>query len=154
MSEQDGFTLDTSRWPLVVVNVARRPVTDAELDAFMEAQRAMLRRRERYVEIADTTHVHMFPPSQRKKMAEFLRETNPAADQLCAGLSLVVGNAVVRGGMTAIFWIFQPTYPVKAVATFAEAADFLRHAAASAGLALPPSARDYLARGPVAAAAR
>jgi len=151
MTEPGGFLLDTSRWPLVVVEAPKRPVTDEEIDAFVAAQHAMLARGQRYVEIADTRDVHMMPPSQRKKFADFLRETDPVATQMCAGLAIVVRSPLMRGGMTAIFWIFQPSYPIKPVASIAEAGEFLIGAAQTANLDLSAAARDFLLGGEAAA---
>lgn len=147
MADPGGFVLDTTKWPLAVVHAAKREVSDAEIEEFFGEQRAMLARGERYVEMAQTDGVHMIPPSQRRRMADFLRETDPLATQLCAGLAVVIPNAILRGGMTAIFWIFRPSYPIKAVASVAEGAAYLLEVAEASGLPLSRAAREFLSTG-------
>ncbi len=144
MSTANSFTVDSSLWPLVVVHLPREPVTDQEIERFLDAERAILNRRERYVAITDASKCHAFPAHQRRRMSAFLQETNLAAQHLCAGLAIVMANPLLRGGMTAVFWIYQPSYSIKTFETVADAADFLFQAAAEAGLELPAAARAYL----------
>jgi len=142
-----GYDLDTSPWPLVYVRSPTRAVSDDELDQLFEKQRSMLARGERYIQLTDTESVHILPASQRKRMADFLRETDALTASLCVAIAVVVRGPVYRGGLTAVLWLFRPSYPIRAVANHAEAAAFLVDAAAKAGLSLSPAARACLANG-------
>jgi hypothetical protein len=148
LSTANSFTVDSTLWPLVVVHLPRESVTDEEIERFVEAERVILNRRERYVAITDATKCFLFPPRQRRRMSSFLQETNEASRHLCAGLAVVMANPLLRGGMTAVFWMYQPSYSIKTFETVAGAADFLTQAAALAGLELSSAARAYLRSAP------
>jgi len=147
MSEPGAFATDTSRWPLVVMRAATRRVTDEELEAFVAGQREMLARGDRFVEICDTRGITMVHAGQRRLLADFAKDTHPEASKHCAGLAVVVQSPIIQGGMTAILWMFRPSYPVRAFTTLEEAGAFLQERANSAGLVLPPDALDYLGSG-------
>jgi len=147
MSIPGAFATDTSHWPLVVLHGATRRVTNEELEEFVAGQKEMLARGERYVEICDTRGITMVPAGQRRLLADFAKSTHPEASKLCMGLAVVVPSPIIKGGMTAVLWMFSPSYPVRAFTTLEEAGAFLVERAESAGLVLPPDALDYLRSG-------
>ena len=89
--------------------------SDAEVRAFCAA-------RERWAEtsvhrcawIADLSQLRVVSSIQRKIFADHLKRFEPHDEKYNQGSAIVVPNALVRGVVTAVFWISPPKFPNKA----------------------------------------
>ncbi len=92
------------RWMLQV-----EPTTDANLRAFLDeeivAQRELARRGQRYIAVCDATIGMRLTPLQRKLYADWMREHDALLKSVLAGAAFVMPSALVRGALTAIFWV-------------------------------------------------
>lgn len=94
--------------------------TPEDFERFFASQRALLRRGEPYVQVADASRAHVMSSMQRRLVAEFSRETSDDAARLCQGTAVVIANTVVRGALTAVTWLVKLPYPLAIVSTMAE----------------------------------
>lgn len=121
-----GILQDMSHWPLVIVGSGNTASTDEEIQRFIQDQKAMLARGERFVELADMTHAQMMNASQRRTLADWLKEAEGPSKRLCVGVSVVITNPLLRGGMQAVFWLASLSVPMKTAANLEEAVGHCR----------------------------
>ncbi len=136
---------DMSHWPLLIVRFPTGPTTDADIERFIAEQREMLTRNERFVELADARRATVLPATQRKLLADWLKESQRESARLCVGLSTVVPSSVIRGAMQAVLWLVTPPMPVKMGGTLEECAAHCRDWLVSADLPGRGRAEAYLA---------
>lgn len=100
---------------------------------------AVARGRRSYLIIAATGELRP-PPEVRKIQAEWMAEQAELIAATSIGIGFVIDSPLVRGALTAIFWVTRSPVPYKVHPTLAEA---LEHAVAICkqhGLALPEEA--------------
>ena len=125
---------DESRFPLVIATFREVP-TSEEFETFVARLDALLARG-RHACILDATQAGPLPAVLRRRQAEWNAQRTLIVIRRSAGVAIVVTNPLVRGTVTAINWLHPPPYPLKLVATRAEAeawcVERLRPAASSA----------------------
>lgn len=131
---------DESRFPLVLVRPRGR-ATDADLDALLVALKRPLLRREKYLEIFDGTHTDPGTSTQRRRIAEWMRAHTSLISTYSVDTAVVVPSPLVRGALTAIFWIQPMPCPHTVVSTMAEAERWAEEKLRAAGLVLPKKTR-------------
>ena len=111
----------------------RGKATDAEVEALLAAFKRPLNWREKYVEIFDGTNADPGSPTQRRRIADWMR-----AHTSLISTAIVIPSALVRGALTAVFWIQPMPCPYTVVSTMAEAEAWAEEKLRAAGLAVPP----------------
>ncbi|MDH4283606.1 MAG: hypothetical protein OEV36_13200 [Myxococcales bacterium] len=92
--------------------------TDEELHACFQARNEWARRvRYPVAWVTDLTNITKAPATQRKALAEHLKQFEAFSERWNAGSALIVPSAWLRGLVTAVFWVSPPKYPHK---TFSE----------------------------------
>jgi hypothetical protein len=119
-------------------------VSEAALRDHLEAQTEELRRsvragRRAYLIIAAQGELRP-PPEVRKLQAEWIEEQRELIAQTSIGMGFVIDSPLVRGALTAIFWITRPPVPYKVHPTLAEALAHAVEACQAQALALPEEA--------------
>jgi hypothetical protein len=119
-----GIRVETTHWPIVLVEFPEKRVPDAEFHqalAFIEQlMRACVTDREKSYQITDITRIREIPPAtQRRYAADFLKRNSNLALAASFGTANVTPSSILRGVMTAVFWISRPPTPV----TFFETRD-------------------------------
>ena len=112
--------------------------TDEELEVYLAAERQRLNSPEETQPAVTVLHLtDSWTAVQRKRMKDFEVEhaTKTAVAQLA--LAMIVPNALVRGGLTAYFWLAPADYPTKMVAGLSEAYEFVASQLKEAGLPVP-----------------
>jgi hypothetical protein len=130
------IAISTSDWPLFITHFPREFST-VDLDDYFERVREIMRQGRRYVLILDLRVGASANASAvvRKRSAEFLKETETVAKQLCLGTVYVTSSAIYRGALTAIFWISKPPAPYIIVGDYDEGVRSARERASEAALA-------------------
>jgi hypothetical protein len=103
--------VDSSRAPVYVITF---PVsaTDEMVQSFATAREAWAQHCKSPVAwVVDLSAIREAPASQRRLFAEHLARFEPHDIAYNCGSALVVPNALVRGIVTAIFWIKAPKFP-------------------------------------------
>ena len=67
--------------------------------------------------VTDLSNITKAPATQRKALAEHLKQFEAFSERWNAGSALIVPSAWLRGLVTAVFWVSPPKYPHK---TFSE----------------------------------
>jgi hypothetical protein len=124
--EFDGIRMETVDWPLVLMEFPEQRVSDAALHALLDhleaVEREAVKAREKGFFITDLTRVReVAPASQRKYVGEWLKRTAPLQRAAGVGGANVAPSPILRGVITAVFWIKPPPTPSIFVATRNEA---------------------------------
>lgn len=97
--------VDDRHFPLVV-NIIPERIRAEQLPAFFAKSEAVLRRRQPYVTITDATACRELPNAMvRKALADWSKEFDPLMKQYTLGSAIVITSPLVRGGLTALFWL-------------------------------------------------
>ncbi len=68
--------------------------------------------------VVDCANVIKAPATQRKIIAEHEKSIRPYSERFNVGVALVVGNSMVTGLLTAIYWLAPPPYAYKIFSEF------------------------------------
>ncbi len=115
------ITIDDSRHPIVVVTFVGG-ATDAEFhDYLARMEQLVIERREINCTILDATAAGNTPAVQRRMQADWLKRNEDLLRQWSAGTAFVITSPIVRGLLTAIFWMSPMAAPHTIVASLDEA---------------------------------
>ncbi len=137
------FVLDV--FPLVVA-VGGLEYSEQELKEMMAGYDALFARGDRYALITYTPDGGQLPGArERKRIAEWAESprVRDFSKKLCVGSATVVQNALMRGALTAITWLWKPAAPHKAVSTPNEGIEWCLDQLEGAGIRMP-HARDQV----------
>jgi hypothetical protein len=109
-----------SDWPIVLIEFPEKRVTDADLHAVLEYVESLLheakRNKEKVFVITDLTAMReITPASQRQFSAEWIKRTASLNRAASVGGATVTPSAILRGIITAVYWLQpspSPTFPV------------------------------------------
>jgi len=108
-------------WPIMVLEV-HDALTMEDLAALDGVYAAAFARSERFVAWSDLRGLKEVPgPLERRRTAEWLRQIEPQMRESCLGSCNLVSSPIIRGVMTALYWIFTPPVPQAFPAREAEA---------------------------------
>lgn len=96
--------IDESKFPLVVITYQGQS-SDAEFEAFLETFTRVCMREGAKAFLFDARLSQGAPPSQRQRMAQWMMNDMSKARSGFACIAFVFHSAVVRGVLTAIFWL-------------------------------------------------
>lgn len=116
-------------------------VTDEQFRAYLSALSALMARGGVRALVYDARLAAPAPASQRRMQAEWMKLNDAAVRRSTAGIAFVVPSALVRGALTAIFWLQPLACPHLVTASFEEAFRWARGKLASAPLAGPAPPR-------------
>jgi hypothetical protein len=139
-----GIRIVTVDWPVLLMEMTEHRVTDDDLRAalarFEDVMRECLKSREKFALVTDLSRLrHLPPPSQRKIAADWVNSTSGLQKITNLGGANVTPSAIIRGIITAIYWIARPATPAAFVATRDEAMQQAIRWLEEAGALLPPS---------------
>jgi hypothetical protein len=109
-----------SDWPIVLIEFPEKRVTDADLRAVLEHVESLLseavKNREKVFVITDLTVMReITPASQRQFTAEWIKRTASLNRAASVGGATVTPSPILRGIITAVYWLQpspSPTFPV------------------------------------------
>jgi hypothetical protein len=144
--EFGGIRIDTREWPIIIWESPERRLPDAApaeaLDYLVELMRATPPGVKTF-SLTDLSRVKEAPPaSQRKYAANHMERTRALQRRVCAGSAIVVTSAIVRGVITAVFWLKPPPVISKMVASREEGLRFGIDLLAAAAPPLPQNLRE------------
>ena len=97
---------DTTAWPLVTVTFEGTP-TDEAFEACLADFDAVYAKGARVAFVLDTSDAGPLSATQRRRAASWMAARTRMLRDQCLGLAFVVASQVIRGVITAVFWI-QP----------------------------------------------
>jgi hypothetical protein len=140
--------LVTSYWPILVVEFPEKRFADEDNRALLGHFEALmndaLRTSEKLFFVTDLSLMREFAPAlQRQYTGQWIKRTSDLARATSVGGAQVTPSAVLRGIITAIFWIHPPPTPAVCVATRAEAMMVGIERLEAQRVALPPRLASY-----------
>jgi hypothetical protein len=143
----DGFIFDEDAWPLVYIRFPSGRLSDHGLETYLTRFNGYLRRDGQFVSISDCRGLGIAPNANlRKRITDWLAEDDQVnLGPKNAGHALLFGNTVIRGALTAVFWIASPPAPIKAFGSITDAAPWVRERLMDAHVDLSPAMEDLLA---------
>lgn len=99
--------------------------SDEELATYLDYERALLSRRIGETRILVVGVGEAWTSEQRRKMRDFETEAIARTGRTPPGMVMVVKNSLIRGAITAYYWLAPATYPVKMVEKAEDACDWV-----------------------------
>jgi len=121
----ERVVFDTSAYPFVRIRFGR--FGDAEFQGFMDEMEELIKRPAPRVLLIDTTNASIPTQAQRRRLTQWLSEHRERLKGDVLGVAFVVPSAVMRGVLTAMFWIQPFPAPYLFVPTVTEGLEACRH---------------------------
>jgi hypothetical protein len=129
--------IDTSRWPLLIINAARRVQTEDEFRADMDFIGRLYRERPGpYAMVIDTRRGTQPPAHIRRVMSEYREKYALHVRRYCRGHAFVIDSGLMRGVMTAMYWLRKPDAEVRVCRELDEALGWASNQLALSGVAV------------------
>ena len=123
-SARSGIWMDTSAAPKIM-GYSKGELSDEAIREFHASYEALLRTGKPFGLILDASSAGAPSASQRRAFADFGAQNKQALTKLCRGVAYVIESPVIRGALTAVFWINTPPYDYVVVPTLAAAEEWL-----------------------------
>jgi hypothetical protein len=105
MVEPRNFTIDVTRWPIVIITQHVAQLTDEERIASLESTDYVLNQRSgRYAIVLDNRRAAPPSPTQRAMIAEYGLKSIERIRARCICTAIVVTTDVMRAMVTAVQW--------------------------------------------------
>jgi hypothetical protein len=145
--EFGGVRIDTTDWPILLMEFPEHRFADAEIHAALEAIEQLMRecreQREKCAQVTDLTRVQQLPPaSQRKYSGDWLKRNNDLILAASVGGATVTPSAILRGLVTAVHWFHKPETSNEFFATRAEALRYVIQRLEQGRVSLPARVRE------------
>jgi hypothetical protein len=115
---------DLSQWPVLLITAPPR-ISDEEMQRYIQESRAnRMQRREPHVLVLDVRHTERLPPTQRKLLTDSMSQDGDA--DRCVAMAMVFDSPLLRGVLTAIFWVRKPKYPTRVFTSLPDALAWAR----------------------------
>lgn len=101
------------------------PYSDAELFTLLRQMESVLTRPGKKVGIVDLTHADVGTARQRRLHAEWIGAHKQELLREFAAAAIVTDNALIRGTVTAVFWIAPLPVPTHVTSTVEQAQQWL-----------------------------
>lgn len=103
--------VDYGRWPIVEVTPPET-VRDDELMSFLDGfDREVRSRQGGYMTVLDLRICKQITPRQRQVMTDHMQSREK--DGTCLGCAMVFESRLLRGILTAMYWVHRPKYPTR-----------------------------------------
>jgi hypothetical protein len=121
-----GIRIDTTEWPIIMMDCGTFRDADADLQAALDCVEQVMREctktREKCVQVTDLSAVQRIPTAVQRKIAgDWVKATVELQKATSLGGANVTPSSIIRGIVTAISWLQRPPTPLKYFATRAEA---------------------------------
>ena len=109
-----AIKLDLSHWPVAVTTPPQSTVSDEELSDYLSRYYDLTEERGgNYVTVIELTGHPGITATQRSHITEYMRSIEQRDSATCVGTGLVFDSKMLRGLLTAIFWVKRPEYEIK-----------------------------------------
>jgi len=123
------------------------PTTDDNLRAYLDEQlvemRANLARGKRTIVVIDASMGMRPTATQRKLQADWINDHAALLGASCLGIAFVIPSPLVRGALTAIFWVAQMPIPHTVHGTLSQAVGWATARLDEFGVELPAKLRKH-----------
>jgi len=145
-AEHSRADLDLSLWPLVIFTVREGMKAADYLAVFARYEAEVFTRKERYVSITNLSMLDGVPGAHdRKVLADWMGKHSDYVGRWALGNCTVIRSAVVRGALTALYWVQKPPTPQTAHGTLWESIEWGLTTLDQAGIARPKGVEAWYA---------
>lgn len=124
--DQNAWDLELGYWPVMVVR-PRPTFTEEQLAVALEHYNGVLEHRlEPYVVVFDSRDVESMDAAKRRMINDYKARHEERTRKYCRGSAFVFTSSVVRGMLTAIWWLKPSQVPNKCFAEMGPAMDWAR----------------------------
>lgn len=118
----ESVVIDTDRWPVVRIQFPSRALSDAALGDFLERADEMLDTGGQCAAILDMERATFVPSAtQRARFAGWMRANGDRNRRQIVGTAILAKSAILRGTITAIYWLQKPVTPQHVAADLGDA---------------------------------
>ncbi len=138
-------------WPVVVLRI-ETGVTLADIEPIFERyEKEVFARKEPFVSMTDLRGISSVPDASfRTRMGEWSREGDAAMRAFSIGNVTIFSSKLIRGAVTAIFWVYQPPIPQAVAGEWGEGVDWCVQALADRDVDITHMSKLALRRDPLA----
>lgn len=111
---------DETKWPIVICK-AVGDSTDEDISTYTQVLRSYLDRREHHVVVVDARNGKSLNSRHRRQVAEWNKANARSLSVYRGALILVTPSTLLRGMITAVYWLFPPPFSYRAVETMEDA---------------------------------
>ncbi|CAN5298581.1 hypothetical protein BH09MYX1_BH09MYX1_05970 [soil metagenome] len=104
------IALDRSKWPVVIVRFVGTP-SDEEFARYLAIYDELLAEKQRYGLVFDALAADVPTARRRAMQAKWIRDHSVQLAEYCLAGAFVIGSPLIRGALTAIFWIQPMPFP-------------------------------------------
>jgi len=101
---------DERDWPILLCKAVGES-TDEDIAEYLRWLEQLLARKKRHVLIVDASAGKSMKGTHRQQIAQWNKNNATELRKYRAGLVLVTDSAMLRGVLTAIYWISAPPFP-------------------------------------------
>ena len=146
-----GVRVDTSDWPIIVMEFPEKHFPDADFEAALgHVEQIMVECRstgQKCGQITDLTRMQQIAPaSQRKFAGDWAKRNSDLIVAVSVGGATVTPSAILRGLVTAVHWFHRPPTPNAFLATRPEGLLYVIGLLEQAKVVLPPRVGDLRER--------
>lgn len=121
-------------WPIVLVDLGES-LDDLGVDRVIDAMESAYSRGESFIVLVDATRMASPPnTTHRLRLAHYGAQNEHRSRRYSAGTAYAISNALVRGALNAMQWVFRPPTPSDCLGDRHEAADWCVRALDDAGV--------------------
>lgn len=120
------FAYSENEWPLLIIEASGES-SDEDLDRYIGTLSKVLARCEPHVVIVDATRGQNLKGTHRRRVAAWNQQNEVALKKYRVGLVLVTESSVLRGLITAVYWLFSPPFPYVTANSIEEARRWAYH---------------------------
>lgn len=125
--------IDLRRMPLVVVTW-EGTCTDDEVEQYLTMMTEVVMRPDRRAVIYDASKAMLPSATQRRMQGVWLKEHESRIRYKTVGTAFVINSSIIRGGLTAVFWIQGLATQQLVCATLPEALSWAQQRLVDAGV--------------------
>ncbi len=115
--------VDSTRFPIVILDMNGNYSEEQALE-FCKDMRAVLERHQRIAIVADARKAGMSTLKARSIMRQFVTDTMHLSDSYTACTAVIINSAIVRMGVSAMFHLTKPNFPIQVFRTPEEGIDW------------------------------
>jgi hypothetical protein len=118
-------SLNRDAWPVLVITPAHDFLTDGEYEAFLaDYQEVTSERAGAFVTVLDLRDSKGLTPVQRQRLTAESFGGRATGGGRCVGFGMVFTSTLMRGFLTAIFWVARPPYATEVFADLEAAVEW------------------------------
>jgi hypothetical protein len=106
------FASDDRSWPLLRVEASGES-SDEDIESYLRELSRQLARKQPHVVIVDATKGRSLRATHRKSIADWNRTNAAELKRYRLGLAVVAPNPLLRGLITAVYWLFPAPFPYR-----------------------------------------